>query len=274
MFTIATLIYLAGGIFALRELMAPRPSRSPCPLLCALGGFLLHTLWLAWVTAERGRLPEADPFTSLSLIAWCAVLLFLISYRLFGAPPALTSFFMPVVVLFSLAALGISVAEPAAEPGSASGWMLAHGILMLLGCAAFAFAFVTGVMYLVQEHQLKAKSFGKLLRRLPSLDVLDRMNVSALAFGFAVYTGSLVAAAVGQMRSPLQWVRQPLGFLVAVTWVLYLFAVHARFLTPLRGKKLAYLTVLGFALILCTLGLFLGADSLHARGTGLGGLAP
>lgn len=274
LFVLATLVYLAGGIIALKELMALTPSRSGGAILCALSGFFLHTLWLGWILADKGHFPEVDPFHTLSLLAWCAVLLFLISYRFFSTPPALTSFFMPVVVLFSVAALGVSFAGNPQEAGKSNGWMMAHGILMLLGYAAFAIAFVTGIMYLVQEHHLKAKNFGKLFQRMPPLGVLDKMNVTAIASGFASYTLSLIAAAVGQNRSPLDWVREPLGFLAAATWVLYLFVVNVRFLTPLRGKKVAYLTVLGFALVLCTLGLFFSIDNLHPHMGALERLSP
>lgn len=266
MFTLATLAYLAGGIIALKRLMSDDSKQQATPVVMALTGFCLHTVSLGWNWAESGHFFVNTPFSNLSFLAWCAVLVFLLCYRIFSAPAALASFFLPVVVLFSAAALLISFVKSSETAGQLNWMMAAHGILMLVGYGAFAFAFVTGVMYLVQEHQLKAKVFGKLFRRMPSLAILDKMNVMAITIGFPLYTVSLlvaVTATAGSGKSPLAWVQSPLGFLGVVTWALYLCVVNVRFLTALRGKKAAYLTVLGFALVLFTLGLFFSIDDLH-----------
>jgi ABC-type uncharacterized transport system permease subunit len=276
MFTLATLGYIAGAGLALRNLMASRPRRSGVPVLCALAGFVLHTLSLLWGWAATGHFPTDSAYHTLSFLAWGSMFLFLVSFRLFRQPAALVSFFLPVVVLFALAAVAVSFA-PSQEPEDRAKWWVVHGILMLLGCGAFAFALVTSVMYLALEHQLKARAVGRLLRGLPSLQMLDRMNVLSIGFGFALFTLSMVAAAVGwrmENRPPGDWLRTPVGIVSAVTWFLYLCAVNARFLPQFRGKTVAYLTILGFALVLFALGLLLSVDVLHPRMGALGGVSP
>jgi len=267
MFILATLGYVVGAGLALRDLMAAPPRRSAGPVLCALAGFLFHTLSLSWDWAATGHFPTDSASQTLSFLAWGSMFLFLVSFRLFGQPAALVSFFLPVVVLFALAALAVSFAPPQ-EAEDRARWWVVHGILMLLGCGAFAFALVTSVMYLLLEHQLKARAVGPLLRGLPSLQTLDRMNVISIGFGFALSTLSMVAAAVGwrmENRPPGEWLREPMGIVFGVTWFLYLCAVNARFLPQFRGKTVAYLTIVGFALILLTLAVLFSGDVLHPR---------
>lgn len=276
MLILATLAYVVGAAIALRSLMTDRLRRSAAPVLLALAGFVLHTFSLLWNWAAIGQFPISSPHHTLALLAWCAMLLFLVCFRVFRQPPALVSFFLPIVVLFSLASLGVSLAP--GEPGAGSSiYWRAHGILMLLGCGAFALAFVTSVMYLLQERQLKTKALGRLLERLPSLESLDRMTVLCTGLGFVFYTLALVAAAIGWKtdgRPPGEWLRTPVGVVSAVTWLLYLCAVNARLLPPLRGKKLAYLTILGFVLVLFTLALLFSADVLHPGMGALGSNPP
>jgi ABC-type uncharacterized transport system permease subunit len=276
MFALATLLYLAGGVIALRDLMAEKQARNPTPAACALGGFVLHSLSLGWQWAGQSQIQITGPSQILSFMAWCAVLLYLIGYHLFKKPAALTSFFLPVVVLLAVAGEAIHVVPPQPDADRSNWWMV-HGIMMLLGYGAFAVACVTGVMYLVQEHQLKAKIMGKLFQRMPSLAVLDRMNVLAIGFGFTLYTVSLIAAAVGwgaKSSSPIDWVSTPLGIVTVLTWILYLVAVNVRFLAALRGKKVAFLTIMGFVLVLFTLGIIFSVDNVHAMGALAGGAQP
>ena len=47
-----------------------------------------------------------------------------------------------------------------------------------------ALAAVAGVMYLIQERQLKRKKLGALFHRLPNIDVLDELNYRCLTIGF------------------------------------------------------------------------------------------
>ncbi|MDP6112386.1 MAG: cytochrome c biogenesis protein CcsA [Planctomycetota bacterium] len=276
MFALATLLYLIGGVIALRDLMGEKQAKNPAPAACALGGFVLHSLSLGWEWVGQSQIQISGPSQILSFMAWCAVLLFLIGYHLFKKPAALTSFFMPVVVVLAVVAEAIHVVPPQPD-ADRSGWWMVHGVMMLLGYGAFAVACVTGVMYLVQEHHLKAKITGKLFQRLPSLAALERMNVLAIGFGFTLYTVSLIAAAVGlgaKSSSPVEWVSTPLGVVTVLTWILYLIAVNVRFLAALRGKKIAFITIMGFVLVLFTLGIIFSVDNVHAMGVVAGGPQP
>ena len=78
------------------------------------------------------------------------------------------------------------------KPVLKSGWLGVHTSFAVLGDAAFAFAFIVSVMYLIQERQIKAKKFGFFYRRLPSLSQLDTLNYWCLTIGFPLFTGGII----------------------------------------------------------------------------------
>ena len=71
-----------------------------------------------------------------------------------------------------------------------------HVSAAVLGYSAFALAAVYGVLYLLQYRAIRKQKFGLIFRRLPSLDILDRMNYYASAAGFALLTLAIVAGAI------------------------------------------------------------------------------
>jgi ABC-type transport system involved in cytochrome c biogenesis permease subunit len=67
-------------------------------------------------------------------------------------------------------------------------WLTLHLMAVFGGYAFFGLAFVAGLIYLIQERQIKARRTGALYRRLPSLNVLDSLNYTSLSFGFPMMT--------------------------------------------------------------------------------------
>ena len=67
---------------------------------------------------------------------------------------------LPLVIILMLPAFIVSGDIKELNPVLKSGWLGVHTSFAVLGDAAFAFAFIVSVMYLIQEHQLKAKHLG------------------------------------------------------------------------------------------------------------------
>lgn len=129
-----------------------------------------------------------------------------------------------------------------------------HIACSLLSYAAFLVAFVAGILFLIQERQLKRKTMGALFHRLPSLGALDRLNFQAIGFGFALLSAGLlfgfveVRVALGQW-----WVADPKTYFAVVVWLSYLGLWLMRLRSTLRGRRVALLSILGFSLVLLTL---------------------
>ena len=97
--------------------------------------------------------------TSLGLLSWAIVAVYLAAvwrYRI----EALGSFIVPLAFL-AAASAGVPVTTPVRLPLAVQHvWLGLHIVLALLGYAALTLMFCAGVMYLIQERQLKSKRPG------------------------------------------------------------------------------------------------------------------
>ena len=131
-------------------------------------------------------------------------------------------------------------------PALQSRWLYVHTTLAFLGDAFFVIAFAGGVLYLVQERQLKRRHPGAFYHRLPSLDLLDRVNYRSLTIGFPLLTLGIITGAIwaeNAWGSYWQW--DPKETWSLITWFIYAALVHARLTVGWRGRKAAWLSIVG-----------------------------
>src|SRR5207237_4682649 len=72
-------------------------------------------------------------------------------------------------------------------------WLEFHASMSMIAYGAFALACVAGVMYLVQERQLKTRQLHSIFYHLPPLDTLYAAITRLLWWGFVLYTLGLVS---------------------------------------------------------------------------------
>lgn len=139
--------------------------------------------------------------------------------------------------------------------------VLLHMLCSLLSYGAFLVAFVAGVLFLVQERQLKHKRMGLLFHRLPSLGALDRINFLAIGAGFALLSLGMALGLIGvRVWLGRWWMDDAKTYLAVVLWFAYLGLWVMRLRATMRGRPVAFLSVLGFCLVLFT---FIGASWLR-----------
>jgi ABC-type transport system involved in cytochrome c biogenesis permease subunit len=157
-------------------------------------------------------------------------------------------------VVFPLVFLLTVVAATGQQPfviasyAMARGWLFSHIALVLAGYACLFLSFSASVLYLIQEHNLKAKTSGGLLSRLPALQVLDELGYRALLLGFPCMTVGLI---LGMVMAEVTFhdinYLDPKIFLSLLTWAVYLLLVYTRWNAGWRGRKAAYLAAGAFA---------------------------
>ena len=131
---------------------------------------------------------------------------------------------------------------------------LIHVTATLLSYLAFLGAFLTGVLFLIQERQLKRKTMGLLFHRLPSLDTLDRFNFLAIGIGFGLLTVGTIGGMISvSVRFGRWWTGDPAEYVTVLLWVSYLVLWLTRLRATLRGRRVALLSILGFSLAVFTL---------------------
>lgn len=135
-----------------------------------------------------------------------------------------------------------------------------HMVCSLLSYAAFLIAFISGVLFLIQERQLKRKTMGWLFRRLPSLDALDRANFLAIGVGFGLLSAGVVFGLLGAgVLLGRGWTGDPKTSATLILWGLYFGLWFLRLRATLRGRRVALLSMLGFSLVVFS---FLGMSRL------------
>jgi len=222
-------------------------------------GFITHTLAFLVRYLEAGYTPVTNLHESLSFFAWMIIgvlLLANIRYRI----KMLGAFLTPIALILMLFALALPKEILPLAPVLRSFWHPFHVVFAFLGNAFFTLAFCCGVMYLIQEHQLKSKRMGAIGKRLPSLKVLDDLNYYSLKFGFPLLTLGIVTGAVwADYAWGRYWGWDPKETWSLITWFLYAALLHQRLTVGWRGRKAALMAIFGFMTVLFT---FLGVNLL------------
>lgn len=235
--------------------------------LAALGfGFVTHTAALVVDWAQTGRYPLFQLRESLSFLAWTLVVAYALALYRYRAQ-ALGVLTLPFVALLTFNAAimnpaggagDVSRAAEAAVTNGAGAWLLlpVHTTLVIGAYSAFFVVFIAGVMYLLQERELRLKTFSAIFHRLPSLSTVDDIGSVAAGIGFTLLTlGILTGMIWSSARVGRIWQHDPKEIFAALTWLLYLVLLHYRHTSRWRGRKAAWVGVVGFVMVLCT---FLG----------------
>ena len=239
--------------FARRDALV---GRSATTLLVA--AVLAHTFLIGMKTMEVGHLPMGGATSAISTF----VLLLAIAYLCIDVTTderAMGAFILPL-----LAALQ---AIPAFRPGLEERAAVLQGPLfglhvssLLFAYASFALACMIGITYVLLFKEIKAKHLGFFYARLPSLQVLDSMNQRAIIFGWVFLTIGILVGAVwtwearvyapGDPRVQNMSLQDPKIFVALVCWAVYSFELFAARRIGWGGRRAAYLSALGFAIVL------------------------
>jgi ABC-type transport system involved in cytochrome c biogenesis permease subunit len=249
-------LYVIAGVayavqFARRSLSTSRTA-STLLILAALA----HTFVIGMETMRVGHVPFASATSAISTFVWLLALSYLY-IELQTGERAMGVFIVPLLVALQ----SIPAARPMLEARSAlleSPWFGVHVSSLLFAYASFALACVVGITYVLQFKEIKAKHLGFFYARLPSLNVLDEMNVRAVQIGWVFLTVGLISGAIwasqiepsGDPRMQSMSLGDPKIFVAVLSWVLYSFEIYAQRAIGWRGRRAAWLSAVGFAIVL------------------------
>lgn len=207
-------------------------------------GTTVHLLTLVGAAVWRGGtpgFPEALSAASLGMmVAWVVVS---------GGERlrALGLLLAPLSAVVLSTALFVPHRQVAAlsETGT-SAWLPLHLGLIFAGLGGFTLSFAVGILYMIVRGRLKKKQLSG-LRRLPSLEVLDRIQFRAMLFGFAFLTLGIAAGgawAAASLSEP--WALDPKVLFTVVIWLWYGIALQVRLVAGWRGRWSALFSIVGF----------------------------
>ncbi len=222
-------------------------------------GFASHTLAFLTRLIEAGYTPVTNLHESLSFFAWMIIGILLIVHIKYQIK-VLGTFLTSIALILMLFAFALPKEILPLAPVLRSFWHPFHVVFAFLGNAIFTLAFCCGVIYLIQERQLKKKKMGAIVKRFPSLKVLDDLNYQALKFGFPLLTLGIITGAVwAEYAWGRYWGWDPKETWSLITWFLYAAMLHQRLTVGWRGRKAAIMAIVGFMAVLFT---FLGVNLL------------
>ena len=220
------------------------------------GGVLAHTFLVGMQTVQVGHAPLVGTTAAVSAFVWLLGLAYLY-VELTTEERAMGVFVAPLLVALDV----IPVLDPQVSPRPEilrSPLFTVHVVSMLFAYASFALASVLGITYVLLFKEIKAKHLGYFYARLPSLQVLDVMNGRVVTIGWIFLTigitiGGIWASQVqgsSDPRARAMSAVDPKILVALVCWGVYSFALFARRAIGWTGRRAAWLSALGFVIVL------------------------
>ena len=252
------LLYAAAAIAYAVHFVRRESSVGRLATTLLLAGALVHTFVIGMQTMEVRHVPFANPSRAISTFVWLLALSYLY-LELTADERSMGVFILPIAVaLMVIPALSPGVER--ADPLLDSPWFWVHTSSLLFAYASFALAGVLGMTYVLQFKEIKKKHLGFFYTRLPSLQILDVMNSRAVSVGWVFLTVGLAVGIIwatqARAAAPYDTRLQAFSFadpkilVTFVAWMVYSFAVIARRMMGWHGRKSAWLSATGFAIVL------------------------
>ncbi len=210
-------------------------------------GFIFQTAFLSIRGHELHRCPLTNLFEVFIFLAWSIALIYMLvgpAYRL----SLMGAFTAPLVFLLQAFALIAPIDVRHASKAPANSWLEFHASTSIIAYGAFGLACIAGVMYLVQERQLKTHHLHSIFYHLPPLTDLFAAITRLLWWGFVLYTLGVVSGFFTGRPLPRVQLVAAIG-----VWLLYAAILQGRHLRRLAPKRVAALCILGFTAALTLL---------------------
>ncbi len=252
LYTLALFAYIWH--FAQRQ---PASGHAATTLLVA--GVLSHTFVIGMQTMQAGQVPMTTAASAISATVWVLLLAYLY-IEMTTDERAMGTFILPLAIALQ----SIPAFKPIVEDRAAvlQGPLFSvHVLSLLFAYASFALACVIGITYVLLFKEIKAKHLGFFYARLPSLQVLDSMNQRAIVIGWIFLTIGMIVGGIwaaqarggygaGDPRVQAMSLEDPKIFVALLCWVVYSFELFAARRIGWGGRRAAYLSALGFVIVL------------------------
>lgn len=251
-FQLTTFTYFLSSIFYFFYLGIKRKGFGKAGSWIALFGFAINTaaMLIRYFESHRlgiGYVPLSNMYESMVFFAWSIVGLYLL-FEWFYRSRGLGALILPLGFL----AMGVTVLSLSPEirplmPALQSSWLVYHVITSFLGYAAFAISFGVSLIYLVKKKNREGNSL------LPDFPALEIINHKAIIIGFLLFTvGILTGAVWANYAWGTYWSWDPKETWSLITWIVYAILLHARYTGRWAGRKMAYVSIVGFVAVIFT----------------------
>lgn len=173
---------------------------------------------------------------------------------------------LPVTLLLAvgqgLAVTVFYVAVAPLVPGLHSVWFIIHIVAAAIAGAAFNLGGIAAILYLLRRRAEASTQVTGSLAQLPAASRLDDFSFRVLRFAFPLWTFTILAGAIwADYAWGRFWGWDPKETWSLVTWVIFAAYLHARVTAGWKGRRAAWLAILGVAVFWFN---FIGINLLFA----------
>jgi cytochrome c-type biogenesis protein CcsB len=227
-------------------------------------GLLLMGLVLRGLWADRvpwGNMYEFSLAWTFGILAVFLVVSLRRDIRWLGLPVtflALLSLGLAVTVLYTEAAQLV--------PALKSWWLVIHVASAIICGGAFTVAAAISSLYLWRDRAERKGRVTGIVASLPDAARLDTLAYRILAFAFPLWTFAVISGAIWAENAwGRYWGWDPKETWAFITWVIYAGYLHARSTAGWRGRRAAYISLVGFvAFLINYFGVNIFVNSLHS----------
>ena len=256
--SIVTFVYGLSALLYIISLLFKKASPGRVATWTTVLGLAINTagIIMRWVESYRlgiGHAPLSNLYESLVFFSWMIIFIYLIIERGYKHP-IIGAFATPIAFLaLAYASLSPNINDRIQPllPALKSNWLIAHVVTCFIGYAALAIAFGISLMYLLRQKDREAKN--GILASFPESGVLDELTHQMVMLGFLFLTIGIITGSVWANSAwGRYWGWDPKETWSLITWLIYASVLHARLMLGWRGRRIAYLSIIGFMAVLFT----------------------
>jgi cytochrome c-type biogenesis protein CcsB len=221
--------------------------------------FLLHLGGMLFRALSVGRAPWGNMYEFSTAFGVVAVGTYLVLLTL-GKKVRWIGLFLVGAVLLDLG-LAVTVLYAASDqlvPALHSYWLWIHVSCAMISGAMFLLGALATSLYLFRDrYEVRAmagQSAGRpasMMERLPAASTLDKFAYRANAAIFPLWTFTIIAGSIwAEAAWGHYWQWDPTETWSFITWVVYAWYLHARATVGRKGRKAAYISLVGFGCFL------------------------
>ncbi len=225
----------------------------------------LHMAGLAarWAESYRlgiGHAPLSNFYESLIFYAWCIGFVLVILKKRLTFPIITMMASLIAVGFMGYASISSSVERKIQPliPALQSNWLHIHVITCFVAYAAFVISFICGLLYLIKWKNV-----------VPPKEILEEINYRSVMVGFPMLSAGILTGAVwAHYAWGSYWSWDPKETWSLITWIIYALFLHARFVRGWKGKRIAFISIIGFLSVIFTyFGVNFILSGLHSYAT-------
>lgn len=264
LFTVAFIAYIAALLLFLARGATGRPLLGWLATGAIALGAAVQTVALIARWSASGHPPLASMYEYASVMSWMAawsLVVLVARTRRFE----IGSYATPLIIaIMAIASLLPKEIYDQLVPALQSYWLYIHVSMAALSEGAFALACALSIAYLIKAR----RSAGRAGPRADELARLDALTHRVISIGYPLFTlGALFAGAIWAYNAwGTFWSWDPKEVGSWIIWLFYTGYLHARYRRGWSGRRAAWLSIIGFAMIVLSFlgNLFLGGQ--HSYG--------